>query len=85
MVIRQWHYQGDSVSLTQGQSAYDDAFPARAALDRAAIRVKNGENCFISIEGRRSTDGSLSPYKRGVAVLAISAQGSMSMNVTWLR
>eukprot|EP01125_Pyxidicula_operculata_P023096 TRINITY_DN9801_c0_g1_i1.p1 TRINITY_DN9801_c0_g1~~TRINITY_DN9801_c0_g1_i1.p1 ORF type:complete len:359 (-),score=56.10 TRINITY_DN9801_c0_g1_i1:102-1037(-) len=44
----------------------------RAALDRAVHRmIENKESIFISIEGRRSKDGTLSPYKKGPAVLAI--------------
>lgn len=47
---------------------------ARRQLDKAAANIRNGGIVFLSIEGRRSKDGSLSPYKKGPAVLAISAQ-----------
>jgi 1-acyl-sn-glycerol-3-phosphate acyltransferase len=36
--------------------------------------IREGHNFGISIEGRRSPDGQLSPYKKGPAVIAIEAQ-----------
>jgi 1-acyl-sn-glycerol-3-phosphate acyltransferase len=47
---------------------------ARAQLKQAAVRLKAGQSFGISIEGRRTADGGLSPYKKGPAVLAIDAQ-----------
>jgi len=47
---------------------------AKAALARVVERLKAGESFGISIEGKRSEDGGLSPYKKGPAVLAIQAQ-----------
>jgi len=44
---------------------------ARRAIDRAAAALRSGDCLYISIEGRRSPDGELSPYKKGPAVLAI--------------
>ena len=37
-------------------------------------KLKKGENVGMSIEGQRSLDGRLSPYKKGAAVIAIDAQ-----------
>jgi 1-acyl-sn-glycerol-3-phosphate acyltransferase len=47
---------------------------AQAGADEA-IRLMRDENVsfYMSIEGRRSEDGGLCPYKRGAAVMAISA------------
>lgn len=47
---------------------------ARRALHRVSRAIRAGDNFGISIEGRRSPDGELSPYKKGPAVLAIDAQ-----------
>jgi 1-acyl-sn-glycerol-3-phosphate acyltransferase len=47
---------------------------AKAALQRVVQRLKAGESFGISIEGQRSKDGRLSPYKKGPVVLAIEAQ-----------
>lgn len=44
---------------------------ARRALGVASARIRSGRNFAISIEGQRSKDGALSPYKKGPAVLAI--------------
>jgi len=46
---------------------------AKRGIERALRLLKNGESIGISIEGRRSPDGSISPYKKGPAVLAIGA------------
>jgi len=46
---------------------------ARRKIERAVRLMKGGENIGISIEGRRSPDGSISSYKKGPAVLAIGA------------
>ena len=47
---------------------------AKAAMDGVVDRLKAGESFGMSIEGVRSRDGGLSPYKKGPAVLAIAAQ-----------
>ena len=47
---------------------------AKAALARVAERLRAGETFGISIEGRRTADGRLSPFKKGPVVLAIEAQ-----------
>ncbi len=46
---------------------------AKRALASVVRRLREGENFGISIEGRRSPDGRLSPYKKGPVVLAIEA------------
>lgn len=46
---------------------------SKAALSRAVDRLRAGESLGISIEGQRSRDGNLSPFKKGPAVLAIDA------------
>lgn len=47
---------------------------ARGALRRVTERLRGGRTFGMSIEGRRTDDGALSPYKKGAAVLAIDAQ-----------
>ena len=47
---------------------------ARRALARICEFLQSGGNVYISIEGRVSREGTLSPYKKGPVVLAISAQ-----------
>jgi 1-acyl-sn-glycerol-3-phosphate acyltransferase len=44
---------------------------ARRGLDGAEQRLRAGENVLISIEGRRSEDGGLSPFKKGPVLLAL--------------
>eukprot|EP01127_Copromyxa_protea_P011491 TRINITY_DN2888_c0_g1_i2.p1 TRINITY_DN2888_c0_g1~~TRINITY_DN2888_c0_g1_i2.p1 ORF type:complete len:357 (-),score=49.56 TRINITY_DN2888_c0_g1_i2:85-1155(-) len=45
---------------------------AKGAVNRAIRRMKDDKaSMIISIEGRRSADGSLSEYKKGPAILAI--------------
>lgn len=46
---------------------------AKRALASVTRRLREGDNFGISIEGQRSRDGLLSPYKKGAAVLAIEA------------
>lgn len=43
-------------------------------LDKAVKYVADGGLVYLSVEGQRSRDGSLSPYKKGPAVLAIQSQ-----------
>jgi 1-acyl-sn-glycerol-3-phosphate acyltransferase len=47
---------------------------AKRALNRAGAFLRSGGNILISIEGRRSHDGTLSEYKKGPVVLAIENQ-----------
>ncbi len=47
---------------------------AKAAMASVVARLRAGEIFGMSIEGQRSRDGGLSPYKKGAAVLAIEAQ-----------
>jgi 1-acyl-sn-glycerol-3-phosphate acyltransferase len=44
---------------------------ARRASLRAMGKLQRGKNLYISIEGRRSPDGTLQPYKRGPIHMAI--------------
>lgn len=47
---------------------------AKRALATVPARLRAGESFGISIEGQRTKDGSLSPFKKGAVVLAIEAQ-----------
>ena len=47
---------------------------AKQQLGKAAQHAADGGLVYLSAEGRRSEDGSLSPYKKGPVVLAIEAQ-----------
>jgi 1-acyl-sn-glycerol-3-phosphate acyltransferase len=47
---------------------------ARKGLEKAAQRIRNGNSFYMSIEGVRSPAAGLNPYKKGSAILAISAQ-----------
>ena len=49
----------------------------KSALNKAAHTLKNSANFWMSIEGRRSKDGKLNPYKKGAAVLAIQAEAKI--------
>jgi 1-acyl-sn-glycerol-3-phosphate acyltransferase len=44
---------------------------ARRGLDDAEQRLRAGDNVLISIEGRRSEDGELSPFKKGPVLLGL--------------
>ncbi len=46
---------------------------AKRKLNKVASNLRGGGFVLISIEGKRSKDGSLSPYKKGPAVLAIQS------------
>lgn len=63
------------MALLQGAVPIVRQRPAQAkrALAGVVRRLAEGQNFGISIEGRRTTDGRLSPYKKGPAVLAIEA------------
>lgn len=50
---------------------------AKRGIERAAVRLARGESWAISIEGARSPDGKLLPYKKGPIVMAISAQATI--------
>ena len=54
-------------------------WPAQAkwTINKASRFLAMGGNILISIEGRRSKDGRLSPYKKGPVVLAIEAKADI--------
>jgi len=47
---------------------------AKKQLEKAVAGLKEGQDFLISIEGQRSKDGKLSPFKKGPVVMAIDAQ-----------
>jgi 1-acyl-sn-glycerol-3-phosphate acyltransferase len=49
----------------------------RRVLARAVVRMRQGHDYGISIEGNRSANGTLQPYKKGPSVLAIQAQATI--------
>lgn len=50
---------------------------AKKTLQKVDTFLKNGGSLWMSIEGRRSKNGSLSPFKKGPVVLAIRAQAKI--------
>jgi 1-acyl-sn-glycerol-3-phosphate acyltransferase len=44
---------------------------AKRGIERAAARLAHGERWVVSIEGARSHDGELQPYKKGPIVMAL--------------
>jgi 1-acyl-sn-glycerol-3-phosphate acyltransferase len=50
---------------------------ARRAIDCAVRLLHRRRNLVVSIEGRRSRDGRLSPYKKGPAILAIRGRATI--------
>jgi 1-acyl-sn-glycerol-3-phosphate acyltransferase len=44
---------------------------AKKSLDNAITLVHQGNSCYISVEGKRSENGRLSPYKNGTSLLGI--------------
>jgi 1-acyl-sn-glycerol-3-phosphate acyltransferase len=50
---------------------------AKRGIERAAARLARGERWLISIEGARSLDGELLPYKKGPIVLALRSQATI--------
>ena len=50
---------------------------AKRAVERAATRLMRGENWLISVEGARSPDGRLLPYKKGPVVMALRSQATI--------
>ena len=47
---------------------------AKRQLQKVINELKHGQDYIISIEGKRSDDGELSPFKKGAVVMAIEAQ-----------
>jgi 1-acyl-sn-glycerol-3-phosphate acyltransferase len=50
---------------------------SRRAIARAIQQLRTGDSYLISIEGKRSPDGKLQPYKKGAVVMAIEAQATI--------
>lgn len=50
---------------------------SKKTIEKVRRFLAKGGNVWISIEGRRSRDGLLSPYKKGPAVLAIEAKADV--------
>ncbi len=65
--------------MAQGAPVVVRQWPAQAkrAVGRAKELLRDGVAIAVSIEGRRSMDGGLSPYKKGPAHLAIEAQATI--------
>jgi 1-acyl-sn-glycerol-3-phosphate acyltransferase len=53
------------------------SWQSKKALSKVDEFLRNGGNLWISIEGKRSKDGSISPYKKGPAVVAIRSQAKI--------
>ena len=51
---------------------------SRKTIERAVSFIKKGGNVCSTIEGVRSKDGTLSPFKKGPIVMAIKAQAPIS-------
>jgi len=50
---------------------------AKRGVEHAAERLGRGERWLISVEGARSPDGSLLPYKKGAVVMALRSQATI--------
>jgi 1-acyl-sn-glycerol-3-phosphate acyltransferase len=50
---------------------------AKKKFKKAESFLRKGGLVYLSIEGKRSFDGSLSPYKKGPALLAIQANAKI--------
>eukprot|EP01112_Ceratiomyxa_fruticulosa_P005746 TRINITY_DN1658_c0_g1_i4.p1 TRINITY_DN1658_c0_g1~~TRINITY_DN1658_c0_g1_i4.p1 ORF type:complete len:302 (+),score=49.17 TRINITY_DN1658_c0_g1_i4:163-1068(+) len=50
---------------------------AKRAVEKSIQKLQNGESCYMSIEGKRSPTGELSPYKRGAVIMAIDSQSTI--------
>ena len=50
---------------------------SRSKFKKAEAYIRQGGVVYLSIEGRRSIDGSLSSYKKGPAILAIQAEANI--------
>lgn len=62
---------GDVVIVRQWKSQ------AKRGIEHAAARLAAGEACAISIEGMRSPDGRLQPYKKGPVVMALRSHATI--------
>jgi len=60
---------GGSPRCASGRSTHETA--------RAEAELRDGKSRGISIEGRRSRDGRLSPFKKGPAVLALRTRAPL--------
>jgi len=50
---------------------------AKRGIERAAARLAHGERWLVSIEGARSLDGELQPYKKGPIVMALRTHATI--------
>ena len=50
---------------------------AQSRLERAKALLREGRSTTISIEGKRSRDGSLSPFKKGPVVMALETGATL--------
>jgi len=50
---------------------------AKRGIERAAARLAQGERWLVSIEGARSLDGELQPYKKGPIVMALRTHATI--------
>lgn len=50
---------------------------AKNALQKAAQNLRSKSNFWMSIEGRRSRDAQISPYKKGPVVMALGAHATI--------
>ena len=50
---------------------------ARRGVDNVSRRLRRGKSFYMSVEGQRSTDGRLHPYRKGAAVMAIQSQATI--------
>jgi 1-acyl-sn-glycerol-3-phosphate acyltransferase len=50
---------------------------SRGQFKKAEAYIRKGGIVYLSIEGKRSLDASLSPYKKGPVILAIQAEASI--------
>lgn len=66
-------------SLGLGSRVVVRQWPAQAkrAIRRAIADLRDGGSYVISIEGRRSPDGALQPYKKGAVVMAIESGATL--------
>ena len=53
------------------------SWQSKIALSKVDKFLRNGGNLWVSIEGKRSKNGSISPYKKGPAVVAIRSQAKI--------
>lgn len=49
----------------------------RRAMEKVIRRLKSGKNFYMSIEGKRSRDGTLGPYRKGAAIIAINSKATV--------